>query len=213
MDTPSVEPSRALFGSIDPSGLPTMQSPNVCVIDFEEFASGEELSDLGYGVRVIAEKRRSPRGGLDSAKAILFNTSNPSGNNYQLGTPHSTFAGPGIGKGGKRFAPYENREAKGMALVVSEDDDLNTPDASRFGGVLTFIFSTPSKIGYIGILNLERIVQLEVLKSSGDIISIDSDVGGKNSFQAVDVGAEDVIMIVITMMKSAAVTEIEFSCP
>jgi len=39
---------------------------------------------------------------------IIFNSSNPTGGDLDLGTPHQDFGGPGIGVGGANNQPGEN---------------------------------------------------------------------------------------------------------
>jgi len=60
-----------------------------------------------------------------------------------LGTPNESFGGPGKGKAGEKGSEYENKEPRGMILIISEDDNSNNPDDHGKGGVLQFDFDSP----------------------------------------------------------------------
>ena len=74
--------------------------------------------------------------------AMIFDSSNPTGGDTDLGTPNQDFGGPGVGDGGGEGSPFENGTALGNVLIVSEDLDSNDPDdAAVEGTAIRFDFS------------------------------------------------------------------------
>lgn len=80
-------------------------------IDFEEFEAGDVPEDLGYGIRVRGNPKRS-RGG-----ALIFDTANPTGEDYDLAS-----------------------ETLGKVLILSEDRGTDDPDDNMWGGYIRFFF-------------------------------------------------------------------------
>ena len=66
-------------------------------IDFSDFQAGDIVSDLGNGVTVSITKFNQD-GTAQDGDAMIFDTANPTGDDFDLGTPHRSFGGPGIGK-------------------------------------------------------------------------------------------------------------------
>ncbi len=72
---------------------------------------------------------------------IIFDSSNPTGEDWDLGTPNQDFGGPGIGYGGKEEQPGENFKSYGHLLIVAEniidnnqDGLVDNPDDEEGGG-------------------------------------------------------------------------------
>lgn len=92
----------------------------------------------------------NPAFGPGTNAAIIFDSSNPTGGDTDLGTPNETFGGPGIGVGGEMGQPFENGQALFNILIIAEDlVDSNTDgliddpdDADLPGEFLDFDFST-----------------------------------------------------------------------
>lgn len=65
-----------------------LESPPQISIDFEGFSAGDDVSDsdLGYGVSVSARKLLRGKQSLRNAKAMIFDSSNPTGGDFDLGT-------------------------------------------------------------------------------------------------------------------------------
>src|SRR5262245_32027993 len=105
-------------------------------IDFDEFPAGRVVSELttslGSGpIRVSAFNPYLPAG---ANAALVFDSARPTGGDFDLGTPHASFGGPGVGAGGAS-GPYQNDEPKRKLLIVAEnlvdwnDDGLvDSPD-------------------------------------------------------------------------------------
>ena len=72
--------------------------------------------------------------------AMIFNSSAPTGGDWDLGTPHTDFGGPGIGSGGASGSTYQNDLALNNLLVVSQDLDTTDPNDLRGMGILEFDF-------------------------------------------------------------------------
>lgn len=113
------------------------------VIDFESLETGTIVSEVysanGAGpVKVWGENPNFP----GQNAAMIFDSSNPTGNDPDLGTPNEDFGGPGIGAGGESGKPYENSVSLGKILIITEDFDSTDPDdADLVGSSYTLDFS------------------------------------------------------------------------
>lgn len=87
------------------------------------------LSDLGNGVTLSAKKKEN--GSWKTGQAMIFDSSNPSGDDWDLGTPNEKFGGPGKGIGGESGL-YKNDKPLGNVVIVSEDEDASDPDDSEY---------------------------------------------------------------------------------
>ncbi len=93
-------------------------------IDFEGLPKGKVVSTVfgSSGSGPIAVKGTNPFfGGSNPNAAVIFDSSNRSGGDTDLGSPHKDFFGPGIGTGGQAGSPFENNTALGKILIVAED--------------------------------------------------------------------------------------------
>jgi hypothetical protein len=144
---------------------PTGKGPNVvltAVVDFEGLAPGTVVDSLSTGAGIdgvllgsITVLGWTPT--LVGNTAVVFNSSYPTGRDWDLGTPNEAFGGPGIGKGGAT-----NTEALGNILILAEDlvdtsppDGLiDDPDDTFYPGAsLYFDFSTLDG-GVVNVLDL-----------------------------------------------------------
>lgn len=113
------------------------------VIDFESLNTGDIAAEVysanGAGpVSVWGTNPNHP----DSNAAMIFDSSNPTGNDWDLGTPNEDFGGPGIGTRGESDSPYANDVSLGKVLIITEDFDSNDPDdADLNGSSFSFDFS------------------------------------------------------------------------
>ncbi|RME53967.1 MAG: hypothetical protein D6790_17255, partial [Caldilineae bacterium] len=94
--------------------------------------------------------------------AIIFDSGNPTGKDYDLGAPNEDFGGPGIGNGGRKGQPGENAEALGNLVIVAENDKdknkdgfVDDPDDEGKGGVLYFEFDEPRSVASVRLLDAE----------------------------------------------------------
>lgn len=106
--------------------------------------------DLGgdFGSVAVRGRAVTPEGD-ERNRAIVFDSSNPTGGDFDLGTPNETFGGPGIGRDGERGRPFQNDRPLGKLLIIGQDlvdadgdglvDDPN--DITTSGNTLAFDFS------------------------------------------------------------------------
>ena len=186
------------------------------IVDFSGFEKGDRLSNLGNGVSVVAWKRQGSKSGpLVPATAMIFDTSSPTGDDPDLGTPNEDFGGPGKGKAGKEGKPTENRFFQGNVVIISEDDDSSDPDDHGKGGTLLFTFDVPVDLKEVGLLDNEEGTIFTAQLASGATVQKIAGQGGDNSYEPIlfdgssPVGALDrVVQLNITMGGSGAITHI-----
>jgi hypothetical protein len=186
-------------------------------IDFSGFQAGEIVSSLDYDLSVKAFKRNEKNGPLVAGEAMIFDSSCPggcTGDDFDLGTPHKSFGGPGIGGSGKKGSPYENSVAQGNILIISEDEDSSDPDDNEYGGQLIFKFKYFFAVNAIGILDNEKGVKIDVTTVDGGKTTWENGHGGNNSFESVQLWKPYVTKIVLTYPGSIGVTNLELAmCP
>lgn len=71
--------------------------------------------------------------------AMIFDSSNPIGGDFDLGSPNIEFGGKGIGKGGT-IEPFLNTEPLGKILIVSENLEAANPNDIETASRLVFSF-------------------------------------------------------------------------
>ncbi len=152
-----------------------------------------------------------------------------------IGTPHQDFGGPGIGDGGCAACPFPNDEALNNVLVLAKDqvdafdnetgapgaDGLvDDPDDADCEGAVVFDFTGIDTAGVtvnsVTLLDIERDegedpAQIFLLKSSGppdSIAVIDTGNGGKAVIS--DIGAENVVQMIVEFKGSGALGEMAF---
>lgn len=138
------------------AGCPTDQNGatkavQVSVVDFENLPTGLILSSLSSGAGITGPLVGSVgvlgfTPGFATNTAVIFDSSAPSGNDFDLGTPNEAFSGPGIGSGGDP----SNNTALGKIVILAEDLVDTTPadglvddpdDTFLKGATMTFDFS------------------------------------------------------------------------
>ncbi len=184
-------------------------------IDFETDFLGDSLKtgDLienqwsRYGIKVSTDNPIvNP--------AMIFDTRDPTGGDYDLGTPNEDFGGPGIGSGGGLGSPGANTRDLGFVLIISEDGDQLDPDDNAAGGTLIFTFTHPVRIDQVGILDIDEGMAgtVTAFDAGGANIGAVSMAGslGNNSVQTVNVGAAGVRRLEVYFPGSGAVTDLVF---
>jgi len=150
----------------------------------------------------------SATGGSDDA--MIFDSSNPSGGDWDLGTPNESYGGPGKGSGGG-----SNDIALGNILIISEDGDSQDPDDNAGGGIIRFDFATEVIMNSIGILDIDadegeqvRLFDVnDVLLNTFDFLQV-----GNNGFQEIviaNLGGIRRMDVVFT--GSGAITDFEYT--
>ncbi len=184
-------------------------------IDFETDGHGDPLNPgdviaeqwANHGIHVSIENTS----GLD---AMIFGSTNPTGGDADLGTPHEDFGGKGKGHGGGTGQPAPNDTALDNLLIISEDGDSSDPDDAASGGTIVFTFDTPVSICSVGMIDAEeQFGTIETLDSSGERISLKSILPlGDNSVQDVMFDDHAVSELRINLAGSGGVVDIDFSC-
>jgi len=224
-DTPTAEPTYTptAVPTDTPTAVPTTVTPDPTdppkscswVLDFELDASGskttkgqvinEEWASLGIHI-TTDDPANHP--------AMIFDSAQPTGYDWDLGSPNEDFGGPGRGTGGEEGQPGENRWPLGKVLIISEDGDQEDPDDHYAGGTFIFTFEKPSMIHEIQLLDIDT------NETEGKIIAYDShgnNLGtfrmqqfGNNSVQIVPIDLENVSRLDIRLQSSGAVAALSF---
>ena len=139
---------------LEPSPGPNPNQPNPAsselTIDFSEFAGGDTITSTHGVTLTLAAKGETCADAL-----IAFDSSVPHGvalgDDFDLGTPHQAFGGPGQGRGGEE-GPFRNDQPLGNLLVIQEDPALDdgNPDPQDDcvdGGTVVFDFGELSVTG------------------------------------------------------------------
>jgi len=195
----------------------------VTVIDFEGSSAGDIISEVTPNgcsgtIAVMAVNPDFP--GMNTA--MIFDSSNPTGNDFDLGSPNEMFAGPGISSDGPQAS---NDVPLGNVLIISEDMDSSDPDDSaRNGTSFEFNFS-----GYgNGMVTLHSFDMLDLEPVDADglptvvtlydaldnvllqhVLAYSED----NAKQLVDLGSTaGVVRMVLEMNNSGAIDNIRLTC-
>ena len=93
---------------------------------------------------------------------LVYDSANPTGGDFDLGTPNQDFGGPGIGTGGQAGMPGENSVPLGNLLIIAEDiidgdsDGLvDDPDDDAHGGTIIFEFDYVVDLQYVTIVDID----------------------------------------------------------
>ena len=155
-------------------------------------------------------------------KAITFDSNNPTGNDFDLGSPNAAFGGPGIGSGGATGMPGENSVPLGNLIIIAENDVDNNndglvddPDDEAGGGQLIFDFDGPAEVVSITLIDLDDGTGGSVFVTediTGNVTSFPIPDLGENSVETIPVGIGAVDQFVIDFRSSGAVAQITY-CP
>lgn len=195
-------------------------------IDFDEDGNGEPMvagtiishQFAGYGVKIMAHNNASNH----PSEALLFNSSEPTGNDYDLGSPHTDFGGPGRGEGGVRGSKGANDKALGNVLIIAENVDdkdgdmmVDDPDDEAKGGSLVFEFDQVVSVQSITLLDADDGNNGSVVAysgPSGEEVSVPIPALGDNSLTTLNINASQVKILKVNLKGSGAVAELTF-CP
>jgi len=160
-----------------------------------------------YGITVAADGDGST-GYTPNNQARIFDTSNPTGGDADLGTPNSAFGGPGVGHNG---SPTNNK-ALGNVLIIQESNK-NAPDDNEFGGTISFSFATPAKIEDVVLLDIEESGTIVVTTSGGSKQTFPYTGKGDNAVQSETINVDNVVKLVVNLPGSGAVAELGVCLP
>lgn len=182
------------------------------IIDFEDFNTGDIVSDISIidpfeNAQVVGITMALP----NSNSAMIFDSSNPTGGDFDIGTPNESYGGPGIGDGGA-----SNDTPLGNVLILSEDLDANDPDdIFEIGASFVFDFSTNDNVtlNAFDILDIEESSNPTVVIlydfEQNVLFSKDVTPGGDNSKMTVDLeNTSGVAFMEIIMNSSGAIDNI-----
>ena len=192
----------------------------ISTIDFDHLDTGEivdeQFAALGVHISTV-------NNGSGPNLGIVFDGSNPTGGDVDLGTANEDFGGPGIGVGGEAGQPGQNDVALGKLLIIAEDavdadgDGLvDDPDDEAGGGVITFDFDQPTDVLSVQIVDIEETTQGSVIAYDDldqVIANVPMQVLGDNSVQRLVINALDASRLEVVFAGSGAVSEVELCIP
>lgn len=168
------------------------------VIDFEEFDAGDVVKELYLsGVNITVNSTLVQ--GLPSA--MVFDTLNPTGNDWDLAGPFSDV------RGGADLIV-------GNVLIISEDQDASDPDDRARGGFFEFNFDVPVTLEDVAVFDINRKkgIKITLFGEQGEIATIYNDyIGPDNSFERVNLTRTGVVRAVFELKGSGAIGELAFS--
>ncbi len=165
-------------------------------IDFNDLPAGTIVSDQYPGVTISTNNPYHE-------PAMIFDTGNPTGNDYDLGTPNQAYGGPGMGTG------FGNTEFQGNALIVSKD--RNIPNETE--GKLIFEFDCPVIIRNIDFLDMECDYNtVKLYDADYNLIEeIDLPDYGENSFHTEEINVGGVSKMVVNFpCAGGAITNLKY---
>lgn len=210
--------ASAFPSAVRPAAAQQLHSPeNGCLpeIDFETDANGNPLPAgtvideewAAWGVHVTSDNQ-------SARPAMIFDSANPTGNDWDLGTPHQDFGGPGIGDGGAAGMPGANSVAQGNLLIINEDTDASDPDDWAGGGTLSFTFDQDMRVDQLSIVDIEEGTggnYAAAFDINGNPIGQPIMLGlGDNSAQTLVMGVDGVRRLDIVLDTSGSVSGIIF---
>ncbi len=182
-------------------------------------SGGAILDNQFASIGVIISAENDASGHPD--EAIVFDSSSPTGNDPDLGSPNQSFGGPGIGSGGAQGQPGQNNRALNKVMIIAEDlvdnnnDNLvDDPDDEAAGGKLILDFTSPVKI--LNLTGLDIDSSSNSVKgfnsSNAQVFSINFSGFGDNSLQTLSVGQSEFVTskLEINLSDSGAIDEISY---
>ncbi len=220
-------------------------SVDAAEINFEGLTPGEIVHELteGNGVTGTHGGSIAVMGHIPSFmgnSAVVFDSSNPTGGDNDLGSPNQEFTGPGVDEdpgdnnGGEATSVYANSKALGNVLINNEADGLeevpgnsgmvaDPDDSDESGQYFTFDF-TGLKRGKTVTINSISYLDIEAEEGEGGAklemfgpkfpsggTMITLNAVGDNGYNEInDIGMEGVTHIKVTLNGSGALAAISF---
>ncbi len=181
-------------------------------IDFEGI---NDVSVFTHAGRTITVSAGSSRG---SRTPNLFDSSNPTSSDKDLGTPNEDFGGPGIGAEGRDGSLYPNYIPEKNILII-QNPSYNVPnDLNEKGAYLDFDLSAFNGVALKGITimdvedNQSR-RRIELYGATGNLIgTANIPAMGDNGATTIDLsGFTDVFRMKVILDGSGAVTSVCFA--
>lgn len=190
-------------------------------------AAGTEVSNQwadDIGLTISGESNHGNRTG----RVIIFDSSNPTGGDSDLGTPNQAYGGPGVGNGGTS-SEGRNDQSEGNLIILAEnvndqngDGLVDNPDDDAAGGTITFDFANPITLQAFTMVDLDdnanNIITLEFADGRPDLVISCPQIGNNSrklvmTKQADGSFADGVIRAKITFSGSGAVAGICYCTP
>lgn len=229
-----MRPFRGLFVLIVCGALCAPLVAQEYTIDFEGLAPGTIVSTVnavngGDSVGPIFVEGTKPSTGATNV-ALIFDSANPPGLDFDLGTPNETFGGPGIGLFGEMGMPHENDTALGHILIIAEnlvdsepDGLVDVPnDADERDMLVELDFGALMEPGIMGEVTVVSFTAIDFQQDEGELPSVASFYGagnvllatvpignlGDNGVETFDVGVPGVVRMEVLMNGSGGIDSI-----
>ena len=96
----------------------------------------------------------------------VFDSSDVTGGDDDLGSPNEDCGGPGKGAGGANASAFSNCKPLGNLLIIQEPGvNSSIPDDSQFGGCMKINFQYPVIMLNLGILDFDPKVTVTVRRN------------------------------------------------
>lgn len=157
---------------------------NATAIISGALSEGDVVTRIG-GVSISVDAEGS---GRKYDEAMIFDTANPTGGDWDLAT-----------------------DTQGNALIISEDGDSNDPDDNEKGGDISFTFDTPSDVTSLTFIDLEDDATIRYYDANGALIGSEVvDAIGPNTVEAVSLSGSAVTTMVVTLEGSGALDDLVY---
>lgn len=205
-----------------------LQSGGACLafrsLNFDRLPDGSPLAAgtpiaqqwaaLGFSISATNNTSGHPN------QALIFGSDWPTGFDFDLGTPHDDFGGPGMGIGGAPGMPGQNDRARGNLLIIAEDlndgnlDGLvDDPSDELFGGSLTLSLNAPRYIESLTLVDIDSLpAEVRLTQANGNISTHSVPALGANSISTALLQVDSVVEIRITLPGEGALAEVLY-CP
>lgn len=222
---------RAMFRRIGPVCLILMcavpAGAEIITVDFEDFSPGQVVagtstSGEAVGSNLFPWVAFSVESGGQKNSLLVFDSSNPTGGDLDLGTPNQDFGGPGRGSGGRQSTDGENSVALGNVLIIAEnltdvspqDGLVDNPDDEARGGAITARFAFGVTVNRLTLLDIDdqsRGSSVRLFNEAGLLVDYPVPLLGDNSVQEIALDTYDgVTRMEIFFRGSGAVGGLEF---
>jgi hypothetical protein len=141
----------------------TIENCPMMNLDFADLTPGqyittELMETWGVKIRAVGKANGNKNAHTPGNAARVFDTNNPVGGGHgdpDLGSPHNSCGGPGVGDGGQKGSLYENCIPMNNVLVIQDEDTAQWDDWGS-GGKIDFIFTEPVFIKEVAILDVDE---------------------------------------------------------
>jgi hypothetical protein len=187
--------------------------------DFGGYPAGAIVLHNGSGGNLWSDFTVSDVANNNGPNAvIIFDSSNPTGGDFDLGTPNSDFGGPGKGLGGRFGMPGENSIPRGNLIIIAEsmidangDGRVDVPDDEGSGGCITFDFD--HNVVPLSITLVDVDPYSARLDFAGSMLRVTADETfiGDNAVAKIDLPNSGFQQLQVCFTASGAIAELEYT--